>query len=272
VAHLRALAALLAFALVVYLPATVQLYAIIGWSALVGTPRTTHRRRVGRWRLQWSRVLLWIMRRILDTRTDIKLPGDDPSVYDNPDYVPLPCIFVANHRSTLDIFVINEVARRMGLRDVRWVLKTPLRRRSGIIGRSCAETECAFVKRGHAGDLDEISRAARVAYADQASIVIFPEGTRFRSERAKDFANVLNPRPNGLHRLLCDMPGYRIVAVTLDWDAAGEARTTLQNASLAGRKLSVTTSVHEVAPEQAGEWLAAEWARKEHALAPQIID
>lgn len=249
--------------LFVYVPAAIYMRGLIGWAAVVGTPRHRHRRRAGRWRALWNRPIIWLLRYVLGVRLTIRVPPGFNAVTQTR-----PVIFVANHRSTLDIFVINEVARHMGLRDVRWVLKKPLRRRGGIIGRSCNETECAFVQRGHTLDFAEVERAALTARADGASLSIFPEGTRFRPHRARTFQHVLDPRPNGLRHVVEAMPGYAIASVTLNWDT-GAARTILDNASISGSSLVADVSLHRIRPDQVETWLATEWAAKDRRLSSE---
>lgn len=242
--------AFVAFA-VVCVPAGIHLYGLIGWAALVGTPRQVHRRRASRWRMTWNRALIVIMRAVLNVRVEIDTPAPTG-----------PVVFVANHRSTLDIFVINEIARRMGIDDVRWILKKQIRRRGGLIGRSCVETECAYIARGGPDDFTEITRAALIARGDRASLAIFPEGTRFRGRRDAQLANVLPPRPHGLRCVVAAMPDYPIASVTLDWGVA--AHTVA--ASVVGRTVRARVHLHDRIP-CVETWLAADWIRKDQALA-----
>jgi hypothetical protein len=237
-----------------------HLYLLIVWDALSGVARRRHRNRVGRWRAFWVAAAFWLVRKSMGLETEFRLPEDDPG---------RPLIFVSNHRTLLDIFVLVDLARRMGRRDMRWILKKPLRYRAGFIGRSCHETECAFVVRGaRAADVAEVQRAALIARADDASIAIFPEGTRFRPGRETPYQRLLRPRINGLVAIRQVLPDHDIAVVTLDWRGGAENATTMfQNASSVGGRLVVDVQLCQVPANEIEPWIETEWDRKDSALA-----
>lgn len=244
------------------IPAATHLYLLIAWDALLGVARRKHRIRVGRWRALWVSVVMPIMCKAIGLRIDYQLPENDPG---------RPAVFVSNHRTLLDIFVLVEYARRMGRRDVRWILKKPLRYRASYIGRSCHETECAFVVRGaKAADIAEVERAALIAKADQASMAIFPEGTRFRAHYESPYEGLLEPRVQGLAaiRRVLDERDHDVVAVTLDWRGGAEnARTMFRYAAAVKGSLTVSSYVCSVSADEVAEWLLNDWKQKENALA-----
>lgn len=85
----------------------------------------------------------------------------------------LSCVFVANHQSIFDVFLIYGWLNH----NFKWVMKNEVRR-IPLIGRACAAAGHIFIDRSHAraalGSLHEASRRL----TDGNSVVIFPEGTR----------------------------------------------------------------------------------------------
>jgi 1-acyl-sn-glycerol-3-phosphate acyltransferase len=240
-------------------PSALHLYGLIAWDVLLGTARQKHRHRVGRWRSWWGaltwKVVVWGFG--LDVEFKIDRRGDRGQ----------PLILVANHRTLLDILVMVELARRLGRPDLRWVLKKPLRYAALFIGRSCVETECAFVARGgHETDLAEIERCALTARTDEASVAIFPEGTRFRPKKGSPYKTLLRPHARGFEVLRRELPRHDVLAVTLHWHGGAETATTLfQNASSVNAKLVVETRLAGVRDDPAG-WLETEWRLKDRKL------
>ena len=250
---------LLVFA-VYCLLAALHLYAIIVWSALAGTLRQVHRKRVGRWRSGWTRRAYPVVVHGLGLNVQFNL--------DLPNDRNRPLIIVSNHRTLLDIFFLSALAEKIRRNDLRWVLKEPLRRGGLFIGRSCVETECAFVSRdGQRSDLTEVERCARIARSDKASMAIFPEGTRFRGTvEGSGYKTLLKPHTIGFALLRRELPRHDILSVTLDWHGGAEKATTLfQNAASIGAGLVIHAKLHEL-KDDAAAWLTTEWGLKDEML------
>lgn len=221
-----------------------------------------HRRRVAAWQVAWGDRVFRIVCAVL--RIDVELRTPCPLVT----HAMPPSIVVANHRSTLDILLVMSLLRRMGRDDVRWVLKRELRA-APLVGVSCAEAGCAFVARARDGrDLDEIASCAGLAHADGASVVLFPEGTRFvRPREGGPFTRVLPPKVRGFSTLVERMPGHAVLSVTLYWDVGDDGRTMFDTAAHVGRRVIAEATFAEVPVGRADEWLAEEWVRKDRRLA-----
>jgi 1-acyl-sn-glycerol-3-phosphate acyltransferase len=141
-----------------------------------------------------------------------------------------------------------------------------------VIGRSCVETECAFLVRGgdRDSDLGEIAKCARVARHDRASVIIFPEGTRFRGpKQGSGLERVLPPKSGGLQALMAELPGHAVLSVTIAWDR--DIRNGKDLASSLGSYVGAKVRVHArllegLQPQHVEAWLRTEWLRKDEAL------
>jgi 1-acyl-sn-glycerol-3-phosphate acyltransferase len=141
-----------------------------------------------------------------------------------------------------------------------------------IIGRSVIETECAFLARGtdKSGDLAEIAKCARTASLDNASVVIFPEGTRFRGPKeGSGFERVLPPKSGGLKVLLDEIPMYPVLSVTIAWnrDIRNGKDVASSLGTYNGARVTVSAEiVNRLQARNADEWLQNEWRRKDEVL------
>ncbi len=160
-----------------------------------------------------------------------------------------PCVYVANHRSYLDIPLLSGVlgASFMSRSDVaEWP----------IVGAAAKAVGTVFVDRG---DLQGRARAARalVRRVRSASVVVFPEGTTTD-------ARLPGPFHPGLFRLLHRMP-TRVVPVTIRyghrrayWTDDVALATHLRARVLAAPRLAVTVHVGDALGAEAdAESLAA---------------
>lgn len=256
----RAALAVISFTSIFLLVAAPQLYALLVWHYATGSGGYARRKAVAAWQAAWGDRFFAIVSAVLGVKGDFSLPPEaDP---ENG-----PFIVVANHRSTLDILVVFAALAKAGHRDVRWVLKRQLSYVPAI-GRSCAETGCAFVARGgDPADMDRVRACAGLARRDRACVVIFPEGTRFTAPRAgSGFANVLPPKVGGVLALRRSLPEYPVLSITIRWRGAG---TTMFDAhGLVDKTVHVDGAVHaDIDDRTIGRWLHEEWRRKDRLIA-----
>ena len=198
--------------------------------------------------------------RCLNIRHAFDLPADFP-----PDG-RATYVIVSNHRSALDIFVIMSLARRLGLPDARWVLKRQLRW-IPFMGSSCKRTGCAFVNRGGSpGDLAAVERCGREAAREAASVIIFPEGTRYTSDKATAYKKLLPPKSGGFETLCATMPEAKVLSVTISWGSNDDCKTPFQAANLCGKSMRVSVRVADLPAASPAVWLREEWRQKDRRL------
>lgn len=254
--------ALAAFIATVGFVLTPQYYMLLFLQAVTRVPPSERRRAIARWQSWWGDALFSMTARIMGIRADFR-PTSGIEAWEGP------CIVVANHSSSLDILVIFALMAKLGRADLRWILKRQLLS-VPTIGHSCRETGCGYVVRGgDAGDMDRVRQCAALARADAASVVIFPEGTRFVApKRDSGFANVLPPKAGGVLALRYALPDYPVLSVTIKWGAPRGATTVLDGASYVGRSVVVESALRDdVCSRTIVEWLTREWRRKDAALA-----
>lgn len=242
------------------IPAAAHLYGIWLVTWIFRAP-AARRRWAGAWRGWWGDQALKAVCFCLDIRVDFDLPEETAATRG------MPMLVIANHRKTLDILILATLMRRCGRPQARWVLKRQLRHRALYIGHSCIMTECAFVGReGDVRDLAEIDRCARRAREDGASVILFPEGTRFAARRRRDgFSQVLPPKRGGFAVLREALPDYPILSVTLHWEGK-DGRTMFDSHSAVGTRLRVTCRVIPPEAVVGDAWLEGEWREKDREL------
>ena len=255
----RAYFALSLFACGLVLFSAPHLYALIAWDWVFFVDPSTHRSRIDRWQMYWGCVLARIVFAVMGIKVHFDLPAFD--------YV-WPLIVVSNHPSGAFDGAVLQLAFQeridpQGFRSImkREVLKMP------IIGRACKEAGCAFLVRGSdkSADLAEIARCARDASEDLRSVLIFPEGTRFRAPKpGSGFSRVLPPKSAGLRAVIETMPDYMVLPVTIVWSST---TSTGDVGSYVGATVRIeATRLEEVDPACVTTWLQEEWERKERRL------
>ena len=263
IGKLRGAAALAAFALIIGLLATPQLYLMLAWHRLASVPPVRRRKAVARWQGRWGRRSFAAVRAILGIRTRFTCRGGGPAG------IRGPYIVVANHRSTLDILVLMAFLGDMGRDDLRWILKRQLLM-APAVGRSCRETGCGYVTRGgDPGDVERVRRCAATARHDGACVVIFPEGTRFSAPRGgSGFSHVLPPKVGGVLALRRELPDYPVLSVTIRWTGGPEGRTALDGEGFVGKTVVAEAEILTDIDDRAiAAWLDEEWRRKDRLLA-----
>ena len=244
-----------------------HLYIVWGWSKLTGASRSVKRRRVGHLHVWWGNRYFHLISWCMGFKGSFKISESVRKL--DPDQ---PFIVVSNHQSLLDNLALPVLLRKIGIRDVRWVLKKGIRHRALHIGHSMIAMECAFVGRnGHAQDKFKVKRCAWAAKEDGASMVIYPEGHRFVHSRIKrNYRNVLCPRTKGFQIILDELPDYPVLSVTLNWVGKSYDGTSFWNTAFVAERLEMECEVY--LPEEARRdgWLTEEWRRKDDRLSGEM--
>ncbi len=183
-------------------------------------------------------------------------------------------IIISNHQSVMDIPVLCYVLWSLRLFRLRWILKhelwwTPF-------GWAAFLTKCGLVKRRKERgkeDVTSVASCGKSAMEDGASVIIFPEGTRFRGVKPGEyFRYVLRPKLGGFQTLREQMPQAPILSLTLCWHGGkmgmGFGRTMWDTFDLVGRNLHITVQTIPRAEVDADwEWLNLHWEEKDIQLA-----
>ena len=181
-----------------------------------------------------------------------------------------PALVIANHQSLTDIFVLLTMLPDMGCRDARWVIKKEIARYP-LISRVCRNNGSAFIDRADpASAMPRIAAAAACANDDCASLILFPEGTRFvpcddgypDPAGGKNYLHVRAPKPGGFLTMRQHMPTQDILLVTIDWGAPVRAKGFLHVGALFGKTCVVRTERYLV-PNADAAWLNARWREME---------
>lgn len=257
------------------------IYGIICWPLICGIrffgwllryAESDIRSAIARHAHWWGRWIFSAVRILLRMDVDVRLEGERALLHERPG------ILIANHQSTLDIVAMAYVMHLLGVRNVRWVLKEKLRRRSLMIGWMAERIGCAFVTRQDpARDLDAIRRCAVVMREDCASVILFPEGTRFSPRKRTDaYRNLLPPKTTGFRMFRDAFPNAAVVSVTIHWSpplgADGKTgRTIFHGADFYGKTLHMDIRI--AGPDEVRAdpmWLAREWERKDRWIAEHL--
>jgi|GEM_PF-3156800 len=211
--------------------------------------------------------LLKILRVILNMRIEFDPSQKDISSLENS------MIIISNHRSLIDIILVYSVMFRLKKPYLRWIIKQGLARTPfGWAGR---ETNCGFVSRDKNGqdDLSAVTDCAKKAFFDEASVVIFPEGTRFIKPIADSgFDHVRPPKRGGFEAIRKQMPEAPILSLTLDWKNnekdTGHGRDLLDAGDFAGACVRISLQLIPAAMvDQDPNWIINHWHQKDRALA-----
>lgn len=216
------------------------------------------------WQLSWARRYLKYIFAYMGIEMPIYIDVSTP-IYN-------PCILVVNHRTALDHMLVAKVLEHLDEDHALWVAKKEFFN-APFVGKSLARTGSAFVTRsGDAQDKECIRAMARIARADRASVVIYPEGTRFTGKRDPDssYNYLKDPKRGGLEVLMEELPTYPIVFVCLDWKGLKGGKTIWDGDSLLGIHGSVTVWRHGLPDEEveaAEIVLKKGWTRMDEAIA-----
>ena len=237
-----------------------HLYLKLVWHKVIRLKGTAHRQNIALWQMRWARIFLGVFTSVMGMRLCYLLPVKQD--------MPKPSIVVSNHRSMFDILIIKCFMLQMGYQDIRWILKKSLGKIPAV-GRACSESACAFIIRGkHPDTLPTIIEKAELAARDNASFVVFPEGTRFKKPKeGSKYQQLLPPKVKGLQVMMQSMPMHSILSMTIDWqgDIGGTGMSNLS--ALCGRTVTISAEhIDDLTSEDASSWLEEEWRRKDKIL------
>lgn len=139
----------------------------------------------------WGKIVCWI------TMVKVSVTGKeniDPKQ---------PYVFVANHQSAYDIFVIYGYLGH----SFRWMMKKSLEK-IPFIGWSCKRAGMVFVDNSSPAAIKETMAKARTQLQNEQSLIVFPEGSRTWNGK-------LSPFKKGAY-LLAVQFGLPIVPITID--------------------------------------------------------
>ncbi len=217
--------------------------------------------RLGRLHRFWG-IATWYFMRIL-MRMNVEIDIDAQATLGGP------FIVIANHRTALDHVMVYVAARAAGITDLRWVLKKEMRK-APVIGWLNAMMGSAFLTRsGDHNDVPQLNRMSQFAEEDHASVIIYPEGTRFRGtpEAGARFRHVREPKMKGYAALATSLPTHRTLCVTIGWGRLHGGRTFTQVSEFLGRR--VRLRIHDMGlidHDQAGHALNTCWVGHEFYL------
>lgn len=149
---------------------SLTLFPVASGIYLVTAPFDPRRALLHRFTSVWAGLYSWG-----NPRWTISVEGQDQIRDDEP------AVLVANHRSLVDIFVLYRLFRHF-----KWVAKAELFR-VPLIGWNMALNGYVPLKRGDASSVQAMFERCHQALRSGSSVLIFPEGTRSRSERLRPF-------------------------------------------------------------------------------------
>jgi 1-acyl-sn-glycerol-3-phosphate acyltransferase len=135
-----------------------------------------------------------------------------------------PCLFVSNHRSMADVYLLATLPWEMKFLSKRSVFKIP------VLGWEMKVAGDIAIERGDRGSARKAIEQMRKRLLDGSSVVVFPEGTRSRD-------GSVGPFREGAFRLAIDL-GVDIVPL-----AVSGTETALPKHSLRMRKTTATVTV-----------------------------
>lgn len=226
---------------------------------LKSAPDLVRRRTEMTWQFAWARRWWKMIKMVLGMEMPITIEGEI--------HHGTPHILVLNHRTVMDHLVAATVMKRVGLDDVRWVVKNQMER-VPIVGGVFRRAGFAFVSRkGDPGDRLCIRYMAVQARDEGASVAIYPEGTRFSGKPKPDsrFSRINPPRLGGFKIICEEMPEARVLVVCLDWGEMGMGgRTMWDGESYVGRHCRcVVWEEENPGPDGAEAFLNRNWEKME---------
>lgn len=266
IGRVRGILAVAYFLVIVGFLAAPHFFLILAWHRLarfVGRADDRARRiRVAAWEVTWANAIFAGVRAILGFEVDFRLPLE-------PQGTPKrPLIVVSNHVSMLDMLLIAALLSKTGRRDLRWIMAEE-RRRDPFIPWACSKGGSVFVRRdGDPSARDEVDRCATLADEDGASIVIFPEGTRFRGPKpGSGYTRVLPPRAGGFSILRSRLPDRAVLSITIRWEGRGGGVGLGEVGNYSGRRLVMETRlIGRIEGMSDRDFLDDDFRRKEAVL------
>jgi len=244
---------------------SLQLYAFVVWNRLFKSDPLAHRHRVDRFLMRWADRIFAIYTTMMRIKVEYKIPPR------SEEHKNRPALVISNHRSSVDVFILPLLLRKLGYAGGRGIVKESFRW-IPIIGRLMIEGRAAFVRRGRDDkDIERVRAAAQGAREDGVCMMIFPEGTVLREPRAgSGLSHVLPPKAGGVHVIREVLHDYPILSVTIhSGGIKAQDGTSIASAGGMYRNGVVIEAEFIEGPGDLSteEWLNAEWRRKEKKLA-----
>lgn len=108
--------------------------------------------------------------------------------YENITNLDKPCVFVSNHMSTLETFLLPSIIQPT--KDVTFIIKESLLKYPGF-GRILGSRDpIALTRTNPREDLVNVLKNGQRILESGRSIIIFPQGTRFPDVNNKDFSTL----------------------------------------------------------------------------------
>ncbi len=184
-------------------------------------------------------------------------------------------VVLANHRSWMDVFVIQSLIARRGpivkFLAKREVVYIP------VVGLVCWAFDFPLLRRhppkaGHKADRQRIVEACAVLEEAPGAMLCFVEGTRFtlakRERQGRPYRHLLAPRPGGFAALCGAVRDTPIVDVTLHYRQP-VSFWRLLGGGIPAPEVSVAM-VERSAETGTAQWLTDAWRRKDAALVEAV--
>lgn len=239
---------------ILFLCAGPHLYGILATNTLFTRAEAYARARVHRWQNRWFTVLWHVFRLCMCIK--VRLHGSVGSG-------TYPALVVANHRSSMDLFMIPGALASIGHMKTLAVVKWQARR-IPFIGRAGIITGCPFLKRdGSDDDILALKASASRAQEDGATLCILPEGTRGGSDEG--WQEVRRPRTRGFTTLVESLPSRPVLSMTIDWHGV-RSRTITDIVQLIGARIDVYIRRLDMSGVKPKIALQREWRRMDKEL------
>ncbi len=235
---------------------------------------TTFRNRLVWHTTRHGALLFWILRWILGVEAHFDLHAHAALLERRAVEAPQSLIVIANHQSIIDILIMCAVMWRLRHTSLRWILKSNLRWTP--FGIMAWLTRCGFVRRQREKgqeDLAAVALCGKHASQDDATVVIFPEGTRFTGKvQGSGFERLRRPKQGGFRTLLVQMPEASVLSIALRWSGGargkGFGRTFLDGLDFVGRRLDVRAEyIPRTIVDADPDWLTTHWHERDLLLA-----
>ena len=214
------------------------------WSGLRCENESAYRKRLSNWVLNWVLRYLSMVKKIMRLQIDLNIQKHIREADLHIGKAPRPNpIIIANHRTVIDHPIVALVAMKYyGINDIRWVLKSQMRR-APVVGWLMEQMECAFVSRSRdSSDIDHIHRMIDIARIDEASVMIYPEGTRFNGipKPGSPYMHVRDPKHKGFGEICANMGTRDVLVILIDWDIPPlTGKTMWDGNAFVGRRVKV---------------------------------
>ncbi len=143
--------------------------------------------------------------------TDIMVEG-----YEHVENLDKPCIFISNHMSTLETFLLPSMIQPT--KDVTFIVKDSLLKYPWLGAVLRTRDPIALTRTDPRKDLANVLETGKRILESGRSIILFPQGTRFSDVNASDFSS--------LGVKLAKKAGVPIIPLALKTDAWGINKIT----------------------------------------------